>query len=87
MRSFFFWIVSSLILSTTLARRWRFATGFPGKVEPNLPGPVHKPFDDLADLERVFDTKQVSKTKSKKQKGVVAFKQEDKTTKHAFFGI
>jgi hypothetical protein len=31
-----------------------------------MPAPVHKPFDDLADLERVFDTKQTSRTAKSK---------------------
>jgi hypothetical protein len=32
-------------------------------VEPSKPGSDHKPYDDLADLERVFDTKETSNTK------------------------
>ena len=58
-------ISTLLMLSPVGARRWRFATPFPGKVEPSMPESLHKPYDDLADLERVFDTKETSDVKKK----------------------
>jgi hypothetical protein len=58
---YFSWIILAAIVSTGTAGRWRFAFPFPGKVEPSLPEPVHKPYDDLVDKEKVFDTKQAAR--------------------------
>lgn len=38
-------------------RRWRFAASFPGTIDPQLPEQMNNPYDELADLERIFDTK------------------------------
>ena len=65
-------IVGLVLLSPVVAGRWRFATPFPGKVEQSMPESLHKPYDDLADLERVFDTKETSDVKKK-----VSIKEED----------
>lgn len=55
-----------IVLSpSTEARRWRFAIPFPGSIEQQIPESNHKPFDGLADLEQVFDTKQTASIKHK----------------------
>ncbi len=38
---------------------------FPGKIEPSLPEPIHKPFEDMEKTERIFDTKEVSRQEHK----------------------
>ena len=83
-------LIVSLVVPSTMARRWRFATAFPGHPEPSLPEPVHKPYEDLEKLEKVFDTKQTSQ-QSKKKKGV-AFgakteSNEEKDKKSPSFGL
>ena len=60
------------------ARRWRFAVPFPGKVESSIPEPLHRPFDDMEEKEKLFDTKQVSRWEHK-AKIVVEETANDKT--------
>jgi len=66
----------TITIATTDARRWRFAVPFPGKIEPSLPEPVHKAFDDMEEKEKLFDTKQVSRMEHK-AKIVVLEKNQD----------
>lgn len=73
------------VLSAAEARRWRFAVPFPGKMEPSLPEPVHKAFEDMEQKEQLFDTKQVSRRMHKekitvddKKKGDPKHAEEDK---------
>ena len=47
------------------ARRWRFAVPFPGKVESTIPEPLHRPFDDIEEKEKLFDAKEVSRWEHK----------------------
>lgn len=47
------------------ARRWRFAVPFPGKVESTIPEPLHRPFDDMEEKEKLFDIKEVSRWEHK----------------------
>ena len=76
MRSLALIALVSITLPTTVARRWRFAVPFPGKMEPSLPEPVHKPFDDIEEKEKLFDAKQVSRTEHKSKIVVVEKKHE-----------
>ena len=59
------------------ARRWRFAVPFPGKVESSIPEPQHRPFDDMEEKEKLFDTKEVSRWEHK-MKIVVEETSDDK---------
>lgn len=47
------------------ARRWRFAVPFPGKVESSIPELLHRPFDNMEEKEKLFDTKEVSRWEHK----------------------
>ena len=54
-------IMTAAFSTTAEARRWRFAFPFPGKIEPSIPEPVHMPYENLEEKEKLYDAKQVSR--------------------------
>ena len=57
--------LAASVVTIADARRWRFAVPFPGKVESTIPEPLHRPFDDMEEKEKLFDTKEVSRWEHK----------------------
>ena len=78
MRSLITLILAASAVTIADARRWRFAVPFPGTVESSIPEPLHRPFDDMEEKEKLFDTKEVSRWEHK-MKIVVEETADDKT--------
>ena len=53
-------LIFMTLLVTAQARRWRFCTPFPGKIENSMPESTHNAFDDLQQKEELYDVKQIS---------------------------
>jgi hypothetical protein len=67
MRSLSLIALGATVFSTAESRRWRFAVPFPGNVDPSLPEPVHKAFENMEQKEKLFDTKEVSRRMHKEK--------------------